>query len=223
MSLGSKKGVRVTGKYLPPVDLSKSSEGVAIFHSSISPQKNSEASAIVSIVPLPQMSSEQAGGLKVDEHAGVEDWKSETSSQTRALFSKMGVHRQNIEELQTILKYSPLLQNPEREDRKTGGPYTYLHEIRSSRGGADGREDNGNHNRTFSTFKPQLDATRRGASSRDSSSIQLPPTMDSSSSFRPTAKTSRLPGVRTNGHSNSSCWGETADSHSGQNSALFLI
>lgn len=223
MSLGNKKGVKVTGKYVPPADLSNSARGLSIVHSPISTQTTSDAPAVISIVPLPQRSPEQADGLRAGEIAGGEDWGRGTSSQTRMPFGEMGVHRQTIEELKTILKDSPLLHIPEREEGKPGGTYTYLHESSSSGGGPDGREDNGNHHRTFRTFKPQFDASRREASSRDSTSIQLPPTIDPSSSFRPSTKTKRQPGVGTYGHSNNGSWGETADSHSGQNSALFSI
>lgn len=219
MSLGNKKGVRVTGKYVPPAELSSTARGPSIVHSPISTQTTSDAPAVISIVPLPQRSPEQADGPR----AGGEDWRRGTPSQTRTLFGEMGVHRQTIEELKTILKDSPLLSIPEREEGKPGGPYTYLHESSSSSGGPDGREDNGNHHRTFRTFKPQFDASRREASSRDSTSIQPPPTMDSSSSFRSTGKTKRQLGVGTCGHSDSSSWGETADSHSGQNSTLSSI
>ncbi|XP_037830777.1 lengsin isoform X4 [Kryptolebias marmoratus] len=214
MSLGNKKGVRVTGKYMPPTDLSSSAGGPSIVHSPISTLTTSEAPAIISVVPLPQRSPEQADDPRVDEHAGRENWRRETSSQTRALVGEMGVHRQTIEELKTILKDSSLLNISDREEGKPGGPYTYLHGSSSSGRGPDGQEENENPHRTFSTFKPQFDASRRGASSRDSTSIQLPPTMDSSSLFRSTTKTNRQPRVRTYGHSNSSSWGETADSHS---------
>lgn len=223
MSLGNKKGVRVTGKCVPPADLSNSARGLSIVHSPVSTQTTSDAPAVISIVPLPQRSPEQADGLRAGENAGGEDWGRGTTSQTRMPFGEMGVHRQTIEELKTILKDSPLLHIPEREEGKPGGTYTYLHESSSSGGGPDGREDNGNHHRTFRTFKPQFDASRREASSRDSTSIQPPPTIDPSSSFRSTTKTKRQPGVGTYGHSNNGSWGQTADSHSGQNSALFSI
>ncbi|KAM6940390.1 lengsin isoform 2-T2 [Xenentodon cancila] len=215
MSLGNKKGVRVTGKYAPAVDWSPRGEGPSIIHSPTSTQIPQDAPTIISIGPLPPRPSEEVHDSSIEDPPNGEDWTREASSQTRVSFRDMGVPRQTMEELKTVLRETPLLNFRGGDDGKPGSPYTYLHgSSNSSGGGPNGRQDDGNPHRAFSTFKPLADASRRGPRSRDSTSIQLPSTMDSSSSFRSTANTNRQPEVRTCTHSSSSSWGETGDSHS---------
>ncbi|KAM9818951.1 lengsin isoform 2-T2 [Syngnathus typhle] len=81
-------------------------------------------------------------------------------------------HRQTVEQLKSFLRDGAALHPA------GGSPYSYLH------GGSGGSPDV-SPQRTFSTFKPQPDA------SRENSPIQVPPTMESSSSFRPDANTNR--------------------------------
>lgn len=218
MSLGNKKGVRVTGKYAPPVDWSPRGEVPSIIHSPHSSQIPRDTPTVISIGPLPPRPSEQVHDSKIDATLSEEDWRREASSavQSRVSFRDMGVPRQTMEELKMVLRDSPLLSIRGGDAAKTGNPYMHLHGGSSNGGGADGRQGDENPHRVFSTFKPQSDASRRGPRSRDSTSIQLPSTMDSSSSFRSAANTNRQPGVRTHTHSSSSSWGETGDSHSGK-------
>ncbi|KAI4794440.1 hypothetical protein KUCAC02_032066 [Chaenocephalus aceratus] len=112
-----------------------------------------------------------------------------------------------MEELKTILRDSPMLSVRERDEGKPGSPYTYLHG--SSGNGnrrSDGRQDDGNPNRTFSTFKPPSDASRSGARFSDGTSIQQPSCVDSSSPIRADANTNRLPGVRAHTHASGGSW-----------------
>ncbi|GLD67844.1 lengsin [Lates japonicus] len=155
---------------------------------------------------------------RLEEPSVEEDWTKEGSSQTRVSYGEMGVPRQTMEELKTILRHSPLLNIRGRDDGKPGSPYTYLHggSSRSGRGGGgrpDGREDDGNSNRVFSTFKPHSDASRRGPRSRESTSIQLPSSMDSSSSFRSDANTNRQSGVSAHSYASGGSWEETRASN----------
>lgn len=203
MSLGNRKGVRVTGKYTPPVDWS-SRGGPSIVHPPTSTLQPPDTPTVISIGPLPHLPRplERVDDPKTDEPAAGEEWTREK-----------GVPRQTMEELKTILRDSPLLNIRGRDDGKPGSPYTYLHGSSGSGAGRpDGRQDDGNPHRTFSTFKPHSDASRRGAMSRDSTSIQLPSSVDSSSSFRADSNTNRQPGVRARTHASS---GETGASHSG--------
>uniref|UniRef100_A0A3Q0RWC5 Lengsin n=1 Tax=Amphilophus citrinellus TaxID=61819 RepID=A0A3Q0RWC5_AMPCI len=200
MSLGSKKGVRVTGKYVHPVDWSSRGGGPSIIHTPIGTPMTPNTPTIISIGPVPHQPPEQVDDPSVDEPAAGGDWTREDSSQTRVSYGEMGVPRQTMEELKTILRDSPLLSIRERHEGKPGRP--------------NGRQDDGSSHRAFSTFKPHSDASRRGPRSRDSTSIQLPSTMDSSSSFRSSANTNRQPGVRTHTYASGGSWGETGGSHS---------
>ncbi len=216
MSLGNRKGVRVTGKYAPPVDWSSRGGGPSIVHSPTSTPLPPDTPTVISIGPLPHRPPERVDDPRMDKPDVGEDWTTEASSQARVPYSEMSIPRQTMEELKTILKDSPLLSIRGRDDGKPGSPYTYLHGSNSSGGGRpNGRQDDGNPNRAFSTFKPNSDASRRGPSSTDSTSIQLPSGMDSSSSFMSDANTNRQPGVRGHTYASSSSWGETGASHTG--------
>ncbi|KAM4749926.1 lengsin [Anableps anableps] len=208
MSLGKEeKGVRVTRKYVPL--LGQGCRGG---------EPPADQSLTSSETPLETLSVTAAGpqaeDLRVEERPHGEDWMKEESSQTRVSFGGPGVHQQTMEELKSILRDSHLVGIRGREEGKPGSPFTYLHGSSSSSGGGhERREDDDNPHRMFSTFKPQSDASRRGGSSRESTPIQLPSTVDSSSSIRSAAKTNRQPGVRIYAHSSGSSWGETEDSH----------
>ncbi|XP_059190630.1 lengsin [Centropristis striata] len=209
MSLDNRKGVRVTGKPVPPVDWGSRRGGPSIVHSPTSTHVPPDTPTVISIGPLPRR--ERVEDPKKDEPSGGEDWTTEASSQTRVSYGETGVPRQTLEELKTILRESPLLSIRGRDEGKPGSPYTYLHGSSSSSGGGgrpDGRQDDGTH-RTFSTFKPQSDASRRGPRSRESTSIQQPSGVDSSSSLRADANTNRQPGVRGHTYASGGSWGET--------------
>ncbi|CAK6975671.1 lengsin [Scomber scombrus] len=206
MSLGNRKGVRVTGRYAPPVDWS-GREGPSIVHPPPSIPIPPDTPTVISIGPLPHKSPERVDDPRMDKPAVGEDWSREK-----------GVPRQTMEELKTILRDSRWLNIQGRDDGKPGSPYTYLHGSSGGGGGGgrpDGRQDDGNPHRAFSTFKPNSDASRRGPRSRESTSIQLPSSNDSSSSVRADANTNRQPGVRTHTHASGGSWGETGASHTG--------
>ncbi|MEQ2247915.1 hypothetical protein ILYODFUR_014071 [Ilyodon furcidens] len=211
MSLGKEeKGVQVTRKYVPSLGQSCRGGGPSAHQSLTSTETLSEPLAVTAAGPF-----HQAEDLRVEERAQGEDWMKEESSQTKVSLGGLGVHQQTMEELKSILRDSHLLTIRGTDEGKPGSPFTYLHESSSSSGGGrERREDDDNRHRTFSTFKPQSDASRRGGSSRESTPIQLPSTVDSSSSSRAAAKTNRQPGVRIYAHSSGNSWGETGDSPS---------
>lgn len=216
MSLGNRKGVRVSGKYAPPVDWSSRVGGPCIVHSPASIPLPPETPTVISIGPLPHRPPERVDDPGTDEPAAGDEWTREASSQTRVSYGETGVPRQTMEELKTILRDSPLLSIRGRAEGKPGSPYTYLHGSRGGGGGRpNGRRDDGNPIRVFSTFKPSSDASRRGPSSRDSTSIQPPPSVDSSSSFRADANTNRQAGVSAHTHVSGGSWGETGASPAG--------
>uniref|UniRef100_A0A3Q2SS25 Lengsin n=1 Tax=Fundulus heteroclitus TaxID=8078 RepID=A0A3Q2SS25_FUNHE len=186
------KGVRVTRKYVPPLGQSCRG-GPSADQSLTSTETPLEPLSVIAAGPLCK-----AEDPRVKEPTHEEDLMKEESSQTKVSFGGLGIHQQTMEELKSILRDSHLLSIRGREERKPGSP----------------REDDDNPQRTFSTFKPQSDASRRGGSSRESTPIQPPSTVDSSSSFRSAAKANRQPGVRIDAHSSSSSWGETGESQS---------
>lgn len=219
MSLGNRKGVRVTGKYVTPVDWGNR-QGPSIVHPPNSIPLPPNTPTVISIGPLPHRPSERLDDLKMDGPAVGEDWINGASSQTRTSYGEMEVSRQTMEELKNLLRDSPVLSIRARDDRKPGSPYTYLHRGGTSTSGGgggqpDGQNNDGSSHRVFSTFKPQSDASRRGAKSRESTSIQPPTDMDSSSTFRFDGNTNRQAGIRPHAYANSSSWGATGASSPG--------
>ncbi|XP_058496953.1 lengsin [Solea solea] len=192
MSLSSKKGVRVTGRYVPSVDWSSSGGGPSIIHS---PSRTSTGL-------LPHRLSERGGDHRMNEPSVGED-----------LTKEPDVARQTMQELKTRLRDSPLLSIQVQHEGKPGIPYTYFRGS-SSRGGGDGGgrpsgwQEHGNPQRVLSTFKPYPVASRR-----ESTSIQVTPSMDSSSSFRSNGNTNRQPGVSAPSYASGGSWEETGTSH----------
>ncbi|XP_038144195.1 lengsin [Cyprinodon tularosa] len=203
------KGVKVTEKYVPMLGQSCRGGGPSAEQSLRHTETLPEHLLGTGAGPL-----HKAEGLREEQHVLGELFMREESSQTRLSFGGLDVHQQTMEELKSILKDSHFLSIRGKEEGKTGSPFTYLHGSSSSGGGCKRWDDEDNPHRTFSTFKPLPDASRRGGRSRESTPIQRPPTVDSSSSFSSAAKTNRQPGVRIYAHSGGSSWGETGDSHS---------
>ncbi|KAM8880450.1 lengsin isoform 2-T2 [Spinachia spinachia] len=201
MSLqGTRKGVKVTAKHVHRVDWASRRGGPSIVHSPSSTPLPAHGPTLISIAPLPHRPPEPADDPEDDDPASGEHWTTERSSQTGVSFGDSGVPRRTMEELKTMLR-----------DWKPGSPYTYLHGS-SSAGGVrrpDTRQDNESPGRTFSTFKPPSDASRRGPRSRDGTPIQQPSAVDSSSSVRADNNTNRQPGVGDNTYSR----GETGAPH----------
>ncbi|XP_077576074.1 lengsin [Stigmatopora nigra] len=157
MSLTSRKGVRVTGKYNHPVEW---------FGGPNRPPHSS-------ILGSPPEAFDQSR-LERPVSGGDLIW----GPQSRA------PHRETVEELKSILKDGPAFQ-------LGGNSYSFPQGGDVNGDGAGRWQGDDNPQRAFSTFKPQTDASRKGPGSRESSSIQFPPTMDSSSSIRPDANTNR--------------------------------
>lgn len=199
MSLGSRKGVRVTGRSAPPVDWNSRGGGPCIIHSPAAVPFPPEPPTVISIGPLHHRSPGRADGPQTDGAAAEDEWTGEGSPQSRAP-AEVGFPRQTMEELKTILRKSPLLSIRGRVEGKPGAPYTYLH----------GQRADGSSSRAFSTFKPGSEASRRGPSSREDAPIQ-PSHMDASSSFRADANTNVQPHTPVE----SSSWRETAASRTG--------
>ncbi|XP_064801909.1 lengsin-like [Oncorhynchus masou masou] len=218
MSLGKKKGVKVSGKHVAPVDWDRG--GPSIVHHSdyvSSPRPSENNPTIISISPSthshrPSGSPERDRPRQDEGPPSRVEWSREgcTYSQ-RASNSEVGVSRQTMDELKSILKDSSMLGARGKEEGRRPGspaPYTYLHETNlhgTNRG--DGRPESQS---SFTTFKPHSDASSRVSTrSRDSSSLQLGSGMDSSD----VTGANRQSGVRSSTFENSTAnCGETWNS-----------
>nr|XP_057937075.1 lengsin isoform X1 [Doryrhamphus excisus] len=203
MSMEGRKGVRVTGKYIPPVEW-VSRRGPNIVHAPSSSIPPADLPTVGSLRPKSTEPFYDHGMDKTD----LEDWIQEADPQDRGRQGEMGLARQTVEELKTLLRDGPALNPP-------GGHNSYLHG--SGRGGwarPSMQQDNVNPQRAFRTFKPQSDASRKGPTSTESTSIQPPPSMDSSSSFTAETNTKRQPEFRTHKCDSSGSCGETKALHS---------
>uniref|UniRef100_A0A668A393 Lengsin n=1 Tax=Myripristis murdjan TaxID=586833 RepID=A0A668A393_9TELE len=199
MSLGKRKGVRVTGKYVASSDWERG--GPAIVHSYTSTPPTPDAPTVISIGPLPHkptVTPEGGDYHKAEEEPPTSEdcTGQETASESRTSCVEMAIPRQTLDELKTILKESPLVNPRGKDEGKPGG-----------------RHGNGNPPGAFSTFKPLSDASRRGPT-RDNMSIHLVSSMDSSSSFRPNVATNRQSQVRSPTNESTVAWGETGTSRS---------
>lgn len=181
MSLGKKKGVRVSGKYLNPTDWDRG--GPSIIHSYTDSPRPPGNPTIMSIAPPPHR-------VSVSPERGDSSPR-EVSSHSRASCPNMGVSRQTMDELKSILRESSVLNPRGREEVRQGIPSTFLHGTRPN-----GRSDEGSQQKSFPTFKPSADGSSRGLRSRDSSSFQLGSSMDSSSSYRSDRAVNRQSGVQ---------------------------
>lgn len=119
MSVGSRKGVRVTGRCAPPVDWDGRGGGPCIIHTPAAVPLPPEPPTVISIGP-----PERAREPGTDGAAAEDEWPREGASQSGAP-TEMGFPRQTMEELKTILRESPLLSIRGRADGKPGAPYTY--------------------------------------------------------------------------------------------------
>ncbi|KAM9792202.1 LOW QUALITY PROTEIN: lengsin [Neosynchiropus ocellatus] len=188
MSLGQKKGVRVTGRYSSTLDWGQR-QAPSIVHTPPSSPLPPENPTLISIGPQTGRPLDLPG---LDEG---EDWIADPKTQMSC--SALGAPRQTLEELKSILKESPRV----RGDGKPGGPYTYLYGSENSQ--SDERPDS-ESSQPFSTFKPQTEASRRASKSRGGTPIHQPSGMDSSSSFRSETNTNRQQGARGHTHASGS-------------------
>lgn len=212
MSVGKKKGVRVTGKYVAPTDWD--SGGPSIIHPYASPPRPPDTPTTISISPPSQRHyvSPERDYPMAEEPPIRQEWTRHVSRpKSRASYGDMDVSKQTMEELKTILQESSVRG---KDEGRPGGPYTYLHG--SSTSGPHARQEEGNQPRTFTTFKPHSNSSRSGGTSRDGMSIQTAPSMDASSSFRSDVPTNKQSGVRSPTHESRVNWGQTSHTDGGK-------
>ncbi|XP_067115877.1 lengsin [Osmerus mordax] len=200
MSLGRKKGVRVSGKYLNPTDWDRG--GPSIVHSCVDCSRPHGNPTMMSIAPHRTSVSEK------DFPRGEENPPREVSSHSRDSCTNMGVSKQTMDELKSILRETSLLSTRGKKEGRQDIPYTFLHGARP-----DEKPDEGSQRKSFTTFKPNSDGSSRGL--RSSSFLQLGSSIDSSSSCRSDrvrVRASRQSDVQPPTHENSNNLGETQPS-----------
>ncbi|XP_076137311.1 lengsin [Alosa pseudoharengus] len=157
MSLGRRKGVKVSGRYLAPTDAERRGASVPLVQSAVAGPSPSESATIISIGPQhrgPTLSPESSRrSLARPDGMGSRD---EWSSKGRASSGEASVSRQTLEELKSLLRETSVLTPRDQKDGvRPGSPYTYLH---GNRG--DGQQEE-SATRSFSTFKPLSEGSRR--------------------------------------------------------------
>ncbi|KAJ8001999.1 hypothetical protein DPEC_G00175240 [Dallia pectoralis] len=184
ISLAKKKGVKVSGKHMSPVDWDRGGPSIVHHSGYVSPRPSENNPTMISIGPHPNHTSGSPEKGRPRPNEGPPPrvvWSREgcTYSQ-RPSNSEAGVSRQTMDELKSILRDSSMLGVRRKEEEGRSGspaPYTYLHG--NNRG--DGRLES---QASFTTFRPHSEASgRASAGSRESSPTQLGTSMDSSSSF----------------------------------------
>ncbi|XP_028306854.1 lengsin [Gouania willdenowi] len=148
------------------------------------------------------------------------EWETHVQCQNRSPCGEVGVPRQTMEELKSVLRETSFLSTRGRDEDRPGRAYMVLH------GGSDGsrrpsgRNDDGNPHRAFSTFKPPSEASGRGGPPRESTPIELPSPMDSSSSLMSNANTNRQQRARTPSYASGSSWRDCGALHSDNGIAI---
>ncbi|MBN3308870.1 LGSN protein, partial [Amia calva] len=197
VSLGKRKGVRVSGKYVPSME-QESGEPPVISAPSYSSRRQSDASLTVVYPPLrkpasyPQVneqlgkgyqqeasnqSKERPEALQTDCEPS-DDWHRQGGG-SRSPSSDPGISKQTLEELKNLLRESSLLSPRGKETSKPGSGYSYLHVTKP-----EGRPDEGPV-RSFTTFRPLSEDSQRTQKARERLSPQPKSTLDTTSSSRP--------------------------------------
>ncbi|XP_078069440.1 lengsin [Mustelus asterias] len=131
---GQKRGVRVSGKFMPPLDW----ERIEKKHTSRSTGHSYFYRPGLSIITGPRldqpvespMTEEQSGGGKCSRCGGdgqkerekaTEDWETNNEEEkTRGIFvSKVGISKETMDELKALLKESPLITSRQRVNNKS--------------------------------------------------------------------------------------------------------
>lgn len=175
MSLGRQKGVRVSGRYVAPSDAERRGAYVPLVQSTVAGPSPIDSPTIISIGPQhrgPTVSPQSSlRSLSRPDSIGPRDeW---ASSQDKASCGEASVSRQTLAELKSLLRETAL--HPPRDQKdggRPGSPYTYLHGHR-----LDGQQEReGSLAKSFSTFKPLSEGSRRF--SRPGERTSSPPVSD---------------------------------------------
>ncbi|XP_030628861.1 lengsin isoform X2 [Chanos chanos] len=151
MSSDSKKGVKVSGKYSVTGDR----EG----QDSLPGLRPTDNPIVTSIRPPHCRPSVYTDSQQEESVTREEQIKQSHSHEA-------GVSKQTMEELKSVLKDTTQLHTKERNEHQSWSPYTYLHGTK-----ADGRQDEGS-SKSFSTFRPLTESTRRSSRPRGSTASQ---------------------------------------------------
>ncbi|XP_036409705.1 lengsin [Megalops cyprinoides] len=148
LSLRQKKGVKVCGKYITPMDSEREEPSVPIGQAYVSAQHPSDT--LVSLEsPLRRPSgSPQICQLEDPSKLENEDWNREDAVQTGVSCTHASIPKQTLEDVRTLLRESSLLSIQGKEGDKPGSAYSYVHMIKPD---SQQEEDT---NKCFTTFKP---------------------------------------------------------------------
>ncbi|XP_042559858.1 lengsin [Clupea harengus] len=180
MSLGRKKGVKVSGRYLAPTDSERRGASIPLVQSTVPGPRPTVSPTIISIGPQhrgPSVSPEltRRSLARPDSMGPRDEW----SSQNKASCGEASVSRQTLDELKNLLRETSVLTSKDQKDGvRPGSPYTYLHGNRQ-----DGQHEVGLA-KSFSTFKPLSDGSRRFPRPGERISSQTASDWDSSASSR---------------------------------------
>lgn len=209
MSLGRKKGVKVSGRYLAPTDSERRGASIPLVQSTVPGPRPTVSPTIISIGPQhrgPSVSPEltRRSLARPDSMGPRDEW----SSQNKASCGEASVSRQTLDELKNLLRETSVLTSKDQKDGvRPGSPYTYLHGNRQ-----DGQHEVGLA-KSFSTFKPLSDGSRRFPRPGERISSQTASDWDSSASSRTDGHT--RPNLRPS-TCETTCMGETYGSQTGQ-------
>ncbi|XP_015218175.2 lengsin [Lepisosteus oculatus] len=155
ISFGKRKGVRVSGKYLSPMDWERGASSPASELPSARRQQPTAPPGALA-PPLQEASFQdegRAGAVRADCKLS-DDWRGE-EGRTGTPCSDPGISKQTLEELKNLLRESSLLSARGKEIGKQGSAYSYLCAIKPG-----GRLKEGPV-RPFTTFKPHSEGSQR--------------------------------------------------------------
>ncbi|KAG9335838.1 hypothetical protein JZ751_003593 [Albula glossodonta] len=144
VSLGKRKGVKVSGKYLPPMNWERVETSAPIGQSYVRTQHPPDTL---------RPTDPQQGDPREGDQAG-EEWNRE-GVRDEAPHTDTSISKQTLDELKSLLRESSLLSVRGRDGGKPGSPYSYLHVTKP-----EARPEEGN-SRSFTTFKPHSNSSQR--------------------------------------------------------------
>ncbi|XP_064180544.1 lengsin [Anguilla rostrata] len=188
ITLGRKKGVKVSGKYAGPMDWERE-PSAAVGQSYVS-TRHPPDTLISNSPPLQRASSSSQAHMqqhpREDNNKAVEDWDRESVQGA----ADANISKQTLEELKSLLRESSLLSVQGKEGGNPGSTYSYLKMTKP-----EGRQEEVN-NMSFTTFKPQNQSSQKAPRSRkDLSSFPIS-NPDSPGSYRSDVSVNRPSGLR---------------------------
>ncbi|XP_028829368.1 lengsin [Denticeps clupeoides] len=152
MSMEKKKGVKVSGRYVPMLEMERRGTPMPMVQSVVTETQLTEAPTIISIGPShcgPLVSSDPSN--RSDSSRSREG----RIRESKAPCTEGRVSKQTVEELKNLLHESAAMSNKKGDEGWPRNPCTYLHSSN-----AETRQDESS-SRSFTTFKPLCDGVKR--------------------------------------------------------------